>query len=152
LTVDLNETLQFNGSHSLARLSANTDITPCFCFTRFLSSKSPQLRDHRRLFKYLIFENTEYLKGLRNFDTIYDIFVNWNWVVTRWQYTFTHKLYIEQHKLQLIWKSAGRALSLRVLPWHLPYNRGKSTEKPANLNGIIHKYQKNSPFILQNVK
>ena len=29
---------------------------------------------------------------------IYDIFVNCNWVVTRWQYTFTHKQYIEQHK------------------------------------------------------
>ena len=25
-----------------------------------------------------------------------DIFVNCNWVVTRWQYTFTHKQYIEQ--------------------------------------------------------
>ena len=25
----------------------------------------------------------------------YDIFVNCNWVVTRWQYTFTHKQYIE---------------------------------------------------------
>jgi len=29
---------------------------------------------------------------------IYDIFINCNWVVTRWQYTFTHKLYMEQHK------------------------------------------------------
>ena len=27
-----------------------------------------------------------------------DIFVNCNWVVTRWQYTFTHKQYIEQYK------------------------------------------------------
>jgi len=26
-----------------------------------------------------------------------DIFINCNWVVTRWQYTFTHKQYIEQH-------------------------------------------------------
>ena len=26
-----------------------------------------------------------------------------------------------------MWKSAGRASSLRVLPWHLPYNWGKST-------------------------
>jgi len=31
------------------------------------------------------------------YDMIYyDIFVNCNWVVTRWQYTFTHKQYIEQ--------------------------------------------------------
>jgi len=42
-----------------------------------------------------------------------DIFINCNWVVTRWQYTFTHKQYVEQ-----------------VLPWHLPYNWRKSTEKP----------------------
>jgi hypothetical protein len=27
----------------------------------------------------------------------YDIFINCSWVVTRWQYTFTHKQYIEQH-------------------------------------------------------
>ena len=29
---------------------------------------------------------------------ICDIFINCNWVVTQWQYTFTHKQYIEQHK------------------------------------------------------
>jgi hypothetical protein len=27
---------------------------------------------------------------------LYYIFINCNWVVTRWQYTFTHKQYIEQ--------------------------------------------------------
>jgi hypothetical protein len=32
----------------------------------------------------------------------------------------------------LIVKSAGRALSLRVIPWHLSYNRGKSTENPQS--------------------
>jgi len=33
------------------------------------------------------------------YDVIwYDISVNCSWVVTRWQYTFTHKQYIEQHK------------------------------------------------------
>jgi len=37
-----------------------------------------------------------------------------------------NKQYIEQQKF---WKSAGCALSLRVIPWHLPYNQGKSTEK-----------------------
>ena len=30
------------------------------------------------------------------------------------------------------WKSAGRALSWLVVLWHLPYNRGKSTEKPQS--------------------
>jgi hypothetical protein len=29
-----------------------------------------------------------------------DIFVNCNWVDTRWQYTFTHKQYIEHHNWQ----------------------------------------------------
>jgi len=29
-------------------------------------------------------------------DMIY--FINCSWVVTRWQYTFTHKQYIGQHK------------------------------------------------------
>jgi hypothetical protein len=33
---------------------------------------------------------------------------------------------------RLIGKSAGRAPSLRVIPLHLPYNRGKSTEKPQS--------------------
>jgi hypothetical protein len=27
-----------------------------------------------------------------------DIFINCSWVVTQWQYTFTQKQYIEQHK------------------------------------------------------
>ena len=33
---------------------------------------------------------------------------------------------------QKCWKSAGHAPSLRVIPWHLPYNWGKSTEKPQS--------------------
>jgi hypothetical protein len=28
-----------------------------------------------------------------------------------------------------MWKSAGCGPSLQVLPWHLPYNSGKSKEK-----------------------
>jgi len=35
-------------------------------------------------------------------------------------------------KTQSIWVDAGRATSLRVIPWHLPYNWGKSTEKPQS--------------------
>jgi len=38
----------------------------------------------------------------------------------------THQ-YIEQYN-SLIRKSAERAPSLRVIPWHLPYNWGKSKE------------------------
>ena len=51
---------------------------------------------------------------------LYYIF-NCNLVVTRWQYTFTHKQYKEQYSSQ-IWKSAGRAPSMRGIPRHLPYN------------------------------
>jgi hypothetical protein len=38
---------------------------------------------------------------LRNLGIKYNnnnIFINCNWVVTPWQYTFTHKQYTEQHK------------------------------------------------------
>jgi len=35
-------------------------------------------------------------------------------------------------KTQQFWKSADRAPSWRVIPWYLPYNRGKSTEKPQS--------------------
>ena len=43
--------------------------------------------------------------------------------------TIQNKQYIEQHNN---WKSVGRAPSWLVMPWHLPYNRGKSTEKPQS--------------------
>jgi len=33
-----------------------------------------------------------------NDELWYDIFINCNCVVTRWQYIFTHKQYVEQHK------------------------------------------------------
>ena len=66
-------------------------------------------------------------------------FVNCNWVVTRWQKCSIHlhtnntqndtKQTIHR-ATQQFWKSAGRAPSWLVIPWHLPYNRGKSTEKP----------------------
>ena len=32
---------------------------------------------------------------------------------------------------QKFWKSAGRAPSLRVIPWHLPYNCGKKHGKTS---------------------
>jgi hypothetical protein len=42
--------------------------------------------------------------------------------------TIQNKQYIEQHNNL----SAGRAPSWLVIPWHLPYNRGKSTQKPQS--------------------
>jgi len=50
---------------------------------------------------------------------------------TQKQYIDQHnrnKQYTEQHN-SLIRKSAGRAPSLRGIPWHLPNSWGKSTEK-----------------------
>jgi hypothetical protein len=84
------------------------------------------------------------------YDMIYDMIlydVIWHdmiyfltviWVATRWQQYSTHlhtnntqndtKQTIHR-TTQKYWKfSARRAPSLRVLPWHLPYNRGKTRE------------------------
>jgi hypothetical protein len=36
--------------------------------------------------------------SLSSTNLILDILINCNWVVTRWQYSFTHKQYTEQHK------------------------------------------------------
>ena len=59
------------------------------------------------------------------------IFVNCNWVATRWQWYSTH---LHTHNTQndtkqkihrttqKFWKNANRAPSLRVIRWHLPYN------------------------------
>jgi hypothetical protein len=47
----------------------------------------------------LIFCTTFIWKNL-SIDIDIDIFVNCNWVDTRWQYTFTHKQYIEHHNQQ----------------------------------------------------
>jgi len=45
------------------------------------------------------------------------------------QYTFTHKTI---HRTTQFRKSGARAPSLRGIPWHLPYNWGKSTENPQS--------------------
>jgi hypothetical protein len=75
----------------------------------------------------------------------YDIFVNSNWVVTRWQKYSTHlhtnntqndtKLTIHRATQQFR-KSSGRAPSWLVIPWHLPYNRGKSTENLSQVSRV----------------
>jgi hypothetical protein len=71
----------------------------------------------------------------------YDIFHHCNWVTTRWQwvqYTFTHKQYIEWHK------NIGRGRAVphlcRFLPWHLPWNWGKSTKNLSQCSRI-HRIQ-----------
>jgi hypothetical protein len=68
------------------------------------------------------------------------------------QYTFTRKQYIEQHN-SLIRKRTDRALSLRVIPWHLPYSWGKSTEKPQSgyMSIRIHNLQ-NLNKSIQNIQ
>jgi hypothetical protein len=40
---------------------------------------------------------TEWQLTYISVSTYWHIFVNCNWVDTRWQYTFTHKEYIEHH-------------------------------------------------------
>ena len=68
---------------------------------------------------------------MMSYDMIcYDVF-NYNWVASRWQKYSTH-LHTKNtqnntkqtmHRTtQQFWKSAGRAPSWLVIPWHLPYN------------------------------
>jgi len=81
------------------------------------------------------------IKLLKYWDKFVIYCVNCNWVATRWQQYSTHlhtnntqndtKQTIHR-KTQKFWKSAGRAPSLQVLPWHLPYNWGKSKGKPQS--------------------
>jgi hypothetical protein len=47
------------------------------------------------------------------------------------QHIIDTKQYIEQQN-SLIRKSTNRAPSLRGIPWHLPYNGGKSMKKPQS--------------------
>jgi hypothetical protein len=80
-------------------------------------------------------------------------------------YTFTHKQYIEQHNRHkqytdqhnrhkqyieqynsLIRKSANRAPSSRGIPWHLPYNWGKSKGKTLS-QGSWRMLQRLKPFL-----
>jgi hypothetical protein len=83
------------------------------------------------------------------YDMILYIF-NCSWIDTRWEIVQSHlhtntaqniengtqktikKLgtYIPIKKFKINLRSAGRAPSLRVIPWHLPYNLGKRMEKP----------------------
>jgi hypothetical protein len=81
------------------------------------------------------------------YDVWYNI-INRNWVDTQWQQYSTHlhtnntqntenrtyitikKLNIHNNKKLANLGSASRALSLWVIPWYLPYNWGKSTDKP----------------------
>jgi len=64
---------------------------------------------------------------------IYDIFINCSWVVTRWQYTFTHKQYVEQRKYQPKNKYEGR---VRALPRLCEFYPGicLTTEEKASKN------------------
>jgi hypothetical protein len=69
------------------------------------------------------------------YDMIY-IFYS-SWVDTRWQQYITH-LHINStltHKQHAYYRDrkigkCGPCPVLRMIPWHLPYNWGKSTEKP----------------------
>jgi hypothetical protein len=81
----------------------------------------------------------------------YNISVNCNWVDTRWQYSTHLHTNNTQNKTinnknnttnNLTGKSGGRARSLRVIPWHLPYNWGKSTKNPVRIVEECHLVQR----------
>jgi hypothetical protein len=59
---------------------------------------------------------------------------NCNWVDTQWQRYITHIHTNNTHNTEKgKLGSAGRAPSLRVISWHLPYNWGKSMDKPRTM-------------------
>ena len=82
----------------------------------------------------------------------YDIFVNCNWVVTRWQQYSTHlhtnntqndtKQTIHRTTQQL--EECGQCPVRLVILWHLPYNRGKSTEKKLSQGSHVLEYVDNN--------
>jgi hypothetical protein len=47
------------------------------------------------MLQFMYLQNISIDMGIIDIDI--DIFVNSNWVDTRWQYTFTHKQYREHH-------------------------------------------------------
>jgi hypothetical protein len=56
-------------------------------------SHSYMFRHYRVILRELVISTLPSYTSISN-----DIFINCSWVVTRWQYTFTHKQYVEQHK------------------------------------------------------
>jgi hypothetical protein len=87
-----------------------------------------------------------------NLIYIYIYIFNCNWVDTRWQQYSSHlhtnstqntgngtykaitKFNVHNNKKLTNLGSAGRAPSLRVIPWHLPDNRGKARALILNVN------------------
>jgi hypothetical protein len=49
----------------------------------------------------------------------------------------------ERHKYKVMWQSEVRAPCLRVLPWHLPYNWGKSTENLSHCKINLSRIKEN---------
>jgi len=68
-------------------------------------------------------------------------FINCNWVVTRWQQYSSHLHTNNTQNDTTIWENAGRAPSLLDLPWHLPYNWGK-TRKNLRLEKSSKMYRR----------
>jgi len=70
------------------------------------------------------------------YDMIYDIFINCSWVVTRWQYTFTHKQYIEHRKQQPNNTNNNQCKGVRAVPRLCKFYSGIcfTTEKKARIN------------------
>jgi hypothetical protein len=88
---------------------------------------------------------------------------NCNWVDTRWQWNSTHLqtnntqttengTYITIKKLTNL-GSAGRVPSLRVIPWHFPYNRKKHGKtsvrvvaRTSQADSTIHEKNSNTEY------
>ena len=82
-----------------------------------------------------------------------DIFVNCNWVATRWQQCSTHlhtnntqndKKQTIYRTTQKFWKSAGRAPSWRVIPWHLITTEEKARKNFSQRSRTIRIHRPNN--------
>jgi hypothetical protein len=65
----------------------------------------------------------------------------------------TTQITTEQHKYKLMWKSAGRAQSLRVLPWHLRYEektRKNFSHGTKNVSQVKKTLSQSTVYILHN--
>jgi hypothetical protein len=138
-----------NWTKSASRWFHHTDVTLlCYFMSQFLErnkkcyNKQTSWEGVPFVYKHPLFNlhlsrmNPLPVLTLRvfNYYTIFLLQLGWHSVAIV-QYTFKHKQYTEYrerniHNNKKKLGSAGRAPSLRVIPWHLPYIWGKSTGNP----------------------
>ena len=108
-------------------------------YSTHLHTNSTQ-KDTKILEQCWTFTHKQYTEGQNNFGTVLDIYtqtvhrtIQKFWNSAGHLHTNSTQKNTKQtiHRTtQTFWNGAGHAPCLRVIPWHLPYSWGKSTEKP----------------------